>query len=329
MQKHTKKGSKTFNKKFNHHDILFKEAYSDPQFAKELFKLFLKKKEFSAFNWDDLKPEKDTFKDLRADLMFSVTLKSDPKNPVKIYLLTEHKSQYSKKIYCQMLKYKTLAIIKSFEETGKVCPVFSFLFYHGKEPWPGETSLKKGLWGWILSKIPFSLRKYMLDSQLIVLDANSPKVKRAIKDKKIKSRGFLNLFTRSWVLRANAEELKKDLSLFDNWSGDRDNLLLGVGNYFWSVIPGMTEKLWKGLEQDSVKKGIFLKGGYMNTKEYIKEEGRMEGLTEGRMEGLTEGRQERNQEVILNMLKRKLDISLISEVTGLSAKEIKKLQNGS
>ena len=44
--------------------------------------------------------------------------------------------------------------------------------------------------------------------------------------------------------------------------------------------------------------------------------------------GRKEGRQEGIQQVIANMLKKKLDISLISEVTGMSAKEIKKLKNG-
>ena len=41
-----------------------------------------------------------------------------------------------------------------------------------------------------------------------------------------------------------------------------------------------------------------------------------------------EGRQEEKRQVILNMLKKGLDTSLISEVTGLSPEEIKKLQNG-
>ena len=55
----------------------------------------------------------------------------------------------------------------------------------------------------------------------------------------------------------------------------------------------------------------------MDIREHIKEKGRWEGRQEGR------------QEVVLNMLKEKADISFISKVTGLSAKEIKKLKNGS
>ena len=318
MIKHSNK--KSALKKASHHDIFFKEGYCDPRFAKELFQLALTKKEFSAFNWDSLKPEKDTFQGLRADLVFSVTLKSDPAKQVKICLLLEHKSQYSRQTYCQILKYKTAFIVKSLEETGEARPVFAVLFHHGKKPWPGRTSLKEGLWGRLLPKIPSSLKKDMLDCGLRIIDTHDPKVERAIKNKRTKSRGFLNLLKQIWTLKPSAEELKKALSLFDNWTGDRDNLILSVGNYLWAAVRGMRADLWKELERDGVKQGIFSKGGYMNTREYIKEEGRQEGRQAGRQEVI--------QQVVLNMLKKKLDTSLISEVTGVSEEEVKKLKNG-
>jgi len=69
-----------------------------------------------------------------------------------------------------------------------------------------------------------------------------------------------------------------------------------------------------------------------DVREIIREKGRFEGMRQGirkgRQEGLQEGRQERDKEVVLNMLKKKAEISFISEVTGLSEKEIKKLKNG-
>ena len=63
----------------------------------------------------------------------------------------------------------------------------------------------------------------------------------------------------------------------------------------------------------------------MGVVESIKEEGRQEGWQEGRQEG----RQEGIQQIIANMLKEKADLSFISKVTGLPAKEIKKFKNGS
>ena len=62
----------------------------------------------------------------------------------------------------------------------------------------------------------------------------------------------------------------------------------------------------------------------MENEKYIEERGRQEGMQAGRQEG----RQEGLQKVILNMLKKKADIAFISEVTGFSKQEIRKLKNG-
>ena len=60
------------------------------------------------------------------------------------------------------------------------------------------------------------------------------------------------------------------------------------------------------------------------------EKGRAEGIQQGRAEGMekgrAEGRQEEQRAVALNILRKNLDISFISEITGLSEEEIKKLQ---
>ena len=54
-------------------------------------------------------------------------------------------------------------------------------------------------------------------------------------------------------------------------------------------------------------------------------EGRAEGLAEGRTEGLAEGRTEEKNELVKKMLEKKMDIDLISELTGLTKKEIENL----
>ena len=55
---------------------------------------------------------------------------------------------------------------------------------------------------------------------------------------------------------------------------------------------------------------------------------RQTGRQEGRQEGIQKGRQEERRDVILSMLQKNLDISLISEVTGLPKARILKLKNG-
>ena len=77
------------------HDRFFKGAYSRPEFVLEIFELIFSKEEFNACNWEKLKTEKDSFKDKRADLVFSVPLKKTPKTNLRIFILLKHKSSYA------------------------------------------------------------------------------------------------------------------------------------------------------------------------------------------------------------------------------------------
>ena len=61
----------------------------------------------------------------------------------------------------------------------------------------------------------------------------------------------------------------------------------------------------------------------------IQEEIKQRGVLEGRKQGMQQGREEERRQVILNMLQNKLDIALITKVTGLPEAEIIKLKNGS
>ena len=338
----------------SHHDRFFKAGYSNLQAASELLQLFLSRKEADACDWTSLRAEKDAFQGLAdaravADLLYSVRLKTDPARRIRLCLLVEHKSHFNRGFYGQILKYKTAFISKSLEEDGEVWPVIAAALYHGKTPWKQPKSLKKGLWGQNLEKIPSSLTKDMLDCGIRVLDIRDPKIKRAIQDKNFKSRGFLNMLKEVWSLKPNAEKLKKALILFKNWHGDKEDLALTVGYYLRATVSGMTEKFLKELDQFAVEKGVFPKGGYMTARELIKEEGRREGVQQGRQEGMQQGVQQGRQEgmqqgvqqgiqqgrqkelqaVVCNMLREQADIAFISKVTGLPEAEIVKLtKNG-
>ena len=60
-------------------------------------------------------------------------------------------------------------------------------------------------------------------------------------------------------------------------------------------------------------------------KEGIKQ-GKKEGKIEGIQEGLQKGAEESKKEVIINMLRKKLDYTIISEVTGKTIEEIKEIE---
>ena len=73
---------------------------------------------------------------------------------------------------------------------------------------------------------------------------------------------------------------------------------------------GMERGMKEGLEEGK-RKGI--------------EQGKKEGIEQGKKEGIEQGKKESSKEIAIKMLKRKMPIEEISEITGLSDKEIKKL----
>ncbi|MDE0517932.1 MAG: hypothetical protein OXH36_00025 [Bdellovibrionales bacterium] len=100
---------------------------------------------------------------------------------------------------------------------------------------------------------------------------------------------------------------------------DTEGIILNIMEYLikgYKIKPELYEKM----ELEMLKERLIKKGGYMDIRDYFREEGRQEG----RQEGWQEGR----QQVVLNMLKEKSDIAFISKVTGLSKEEIKKLKKG-
>ena len=314
QSKQKKAGSKKSS-----HDRFFKQSCSNLEFVVEIFKLIFSKKEFNACDWKNLKAEKDTLKGgKRADLVFSVPLKKKPDTRLKIFILLEHKSSYSQNLFTQILYYQVLLHEQTLKEYGKAQPIIPVLFYQGKEPWRWESSFQAVYFGKCFNKIPAFFKENMLNYKLRVLDIHSPEVARALKSKNFKNRGTLNLLKEIWNLEMTEEDLMRVLSKFDKILDD--DTVLGIMDYLKDF--GMTKKLWQKVERRAYHKNIFQKGGYMGVREDIREEGRMEGV----QAGIQKGRQERDRQVILNMLKEKMDVSVISKVTGLSSKEIQKLK---
>ena len=308
-------------KQANLHDRFFKRFYSEPDFAIELCKLALSETEFAACDWSTLKAEKDSLKDKQADLVFTVSLKKRKNAKILICLLLEHKSAYDKRVFQQNLSYQTLLYERKFEHIVAVIPI---LFYHGKIPWKWPVSFQKGFFGKFFKEIPPAFRKSMLDFKMKVVDTNDPKVRKAFQDPQVKSRGALALLSKIWNVKQSVSELSSLVEAFAEFSEKREDLLLSVVSYL-KTAGGVSAKLWQQVENKAIQSGLLTRGGYMDIREEIREDGIQEGLQAGRQEGLQTGM----RQVALNMLKNRLDIPLISKVTGLSEDQINKLKHDS
>ena len=115
-----------------------------------------------------------------------------------------------------------------------------------------------------------------------------------------------------------------------------------IDNYRGNIVVLMNDDSWTG-DEDRIKyiKAMNTKRDTYNQIEYARETGREEGLKvgleeghkkghkEGKEEGLKEGRAEgvkqNSFDIAKRMLEKEIDIETISELTGLTEKEISEL----
>ena len=323
------------------HDRLFKDIFIHQKYSLDLFKLCLTKKEFSLFAWNTLRTDMTTyvdklFRELRADLIFSVCLKGSSKR-VRIVFLLEHKSQYDPKIMRQLLSYQA----EIYAKGGGA--VIVFVIYTGKNPrWTGPVRFQDSL----PIKKEKDLRGYfggeILDFGFRLLNVRALK-RGDLRDRGLTTGSILYIMSEIWDF-----DERKLLEFFRLTKGlsrrDKEYLIRAGGTYIskldkrisWRMIQEAEEKVIKRkedrvvtlveeymeeLKQASIKKG--LKTGLLKGRKT----GHKEGLSKGLKTGLLKGRKEERRQVVLNMLKKQLDISMISEVTSLPKREISKLKN--
>jgi len=344
------------------HDNFFKLVFSDSELLRELLELFFSEEEQRVFDFNDIKIEKDTHEKQLADLVLSFPLKDEPEKRVDFMVITEHKSYQDKDYYNQMLRYIISKREFTLLETGREKPIIAVLFYHGKELLKLKKSLQEESFKDFFDKIPLQTRKSMLNFSPKILDTGSKRASEIIDAKESKIWGLIKLFRDIWYIdNPSSEKIKSllgdDLGVIiksKSVSGKRrsERIVSGVAEYLKDKA-GLNLDEWEKAERELVEEGVLTKGGTMDTLEVVKEkgrweglqlgreeglekgrqeglqEGRQEGLQEGRQEGLQEGLQKGLQEVIFNMLKKDVDREFISEMTGISVKEIEKLKNGS
>ena len=159
----------------------------------------------------------------------------------------------------------------------------------------------------------------MLNYKPKIIDTHNPKVLKVYKKKKLKGYGVLKLLSEIWNIRKEKLNVLKLKEVVYNFK----DMFRGLTEYevrkrvvsiirYLSKNTSLDLKMWEEAESLLIAEGILTKGGHMDAIERER----------------WEARQEERQAVILNMLKEKLDLSVISKVTGLSEEEIKKLKNG-
>jgi len=106
---------------------------------------------------------------------------------------------------------------------------------------------------------------------------------------------------------------------------DREVVIELLINLLLSKLPRLSreeiEKMFEPMLSD-VRKSRF----YQEIANEYKQAGKLEGKEEGKQEGKQEGKEERNREIAKTMLKKRMSLKLIEEVTGLPEAELRALK---
>ena len=303
------------------HETPVKVALKDKQRMKSFLKFSLPPKKFNILDFKHFeyvdtevlqkildKKSRRRFRKIRGDIIIKVGLKNVD-TQMLICIIVEHKSSVKsvRELFFQILDYNQALI-----EVGE-CPAMNVCLFHGKTPLNMPADLKAYL-GWT-PKMREILEDSGLNCGVELVDLNQ-KLDEDIKENAGFVSGLCFTLKHIWDLTKDKMRSGIDLILRDRVNPESDrSYKAGLSAYMLQASDCDREALEK-LEEEVIKdkEERFMLSTYDRA------------INEGLQKGLQEGRQEGLKSVILNMLKKNMDISTIMECTGLSKEQVLELQ---
>ncbi len=294
-------------KNSHQHDRRYKKLFSHPVLLRELLESFVKEDfvsdlDFSTLERLDKSFVTDRFREKESDLIYKINFRGEE---VYIYLLIEFQSTVERFMALRILRY----ICEFYEflvqqKVKKLPPVFPLLLYNGDKKW----TVKQNIRELINHVIP---DKYIPDFSYYPVVENEISKKTLLKIENAVSAIFYVENSSIEETRENILEIVKlmmtespeVLTLFKNWLND----LLGHQDY--TIIESITE-----IEETHEMFATALKKHDDELRRESEQEGFQKGLREGKLE------------TAKALLKEKMSVDKIADITGLSAGEIRKLK---
>jgi len=122
----------------NPHDRFFKQAFGQPEAARDFLLHYLPAKVVAVLDVDRPEPIPATFVDAElrehfADLVYRVRRRDG--GPAWVYVLFEHKSAPEPLTPLQVLRYQVRGWEYQLKEGEALCPILPVVVYHGAETW--------------------------------------------------------------------------------------------------------------------------------------------------------------------------------------------------
>jgi predicted transposase YdaD len=157
----------------NPHDRYFREAFGDPDVARDFFQYYLppdiaQRIDLSSLEMIDGSFVDETLRDHASDMLYRVNISAD--GDAFLYILVEHKSYPDRMVAFQLLRYVVRIWERLDRFDGQLPPVLPVVLYHGEKRWnsPGDVVELIASAGAFASYLP-QMRYYLCD-----LSAYSP-----------------------------------------------------------------------------------------------------------------------------------------------------------
>ena len=328
------------------HDRFAHEVFSDKANAVDFFQGVLPEKLTRGLDFRSLTEDKTKYTDERLDTYFSdlvftcrysgtylngngarragmkrnIGYNGDTESDIKLALLFEHKSFVPTFPHNQLLRYILNIWNHHIKQVKPVPIVLPIIFYHGHSKW------KYLPLSHYLSGDTDRFYRFIPGFDYLLVDLSE------YSTEKIKTR----VFTRTAVkiamlvqkhifypemLRAHLKDfLNLGILYFKEEEGLR--FLESVCRYIYTATEIEAETIIKTVDVLPERAEEVV----MTTAEKLRKEGKEEGQREGWEKGQREGREKTNFEHARKMLQKGYSVKNISEITGLSREEVRKLQ---
>ena len=320
-----------YGKVHKKHDKTFKMILEDEEVAADFINKVLKIKENKLKGEDIIRERTEyitsRFEKKEADILYRLKDR-------KVYFLIEHQSTIDYLMPYRVLEYQmeimrsNTNLIKIRKKEEKIPKVIAIVIYTGKNKWNVEKDIKN------------MQEEFEGEGEVELGIYNFLDVNRYEKEELLEKRNLVYdmlLIEKS----RNAEELERNLKEVVRKVDSNKELVERIIKI--TMLPTFgerkTKELIKKLYKDEGSDNMLQVTRMLNNELRLKHnEGRREGIKEGKREGIKEGIKEGKKEgkregirqgiikVTKNLLKKKVDISEIKELTGLTEEEIKNIR---
>ncbi len=194
-----------------------------------------------------------------------------------------------------------------FRKQDRLCPVITIIFYYGEETWDGAIQLYE-LFGVEDSELVHILEKYVPNYRMNLIEVNG--IEDVTKYKSDLQMIFHMLRYRK-DKRGLLKYTKEHSDYFENVDYESGQVMAVLLN-----TPQLLAKV-------NEKKGAD--GNMCQALEEYYQDGVQEGIEKGILQGRAEGIEQGKKSIIVNMLKKGLDVAVIADLSNLSVDEVQLL----